>query len=237
MSASGALPPPSPFAELSATLFARHRSLDEALSRIAEVGRDALTNCVAASITVIDRGHPATLGSTGELAVALDASQYAAGRGPCLEAARTSQTTVVDDTRSDRRWVRFSTAAERVGVRSSLSVPMELHGQDVVGGFNAYAVVPTAFDERGREVGELFTAQAGAVVSNARAYWSAEALSRNLTAALETRGVIEQAKGVLVATLRISPDEAFEELRRRSQRENRKLNDLAAEIVADAAGA
>jgi AmiR/NasT family two-component response regulator len=106
-----------------------------------------------------------------------------------------------------------------------------------VGGFNAYAVVASGFDERDRRVGELFGVRAGPVVSNARAYWSAAALSRNLSAALETRGVIEQAKGVLVVTLRITPDEAFEELRRRSQAENRKVNDLAAEIVAEAARA
>ncbi|MET0326896.1 MAG: GAF and ANTAR domain-containing protein [Ilumatobacteraceae bacterium] len=235
MSAPGNLPPEPSIAALSSTVFARYRSLDEALDHVADVGRRSLGHCVAASITVIERGQATTVGSTGGIADALDTAQYAAGSGPCLTAAREDRVIVVEDIEHDRRWARFAEAGVAAGVRSSLSVPMDVFGDDVVAGFNAYADVPSGFDDDERRVGEQFARHAATIVSNARAYWAAAELTRNLAAALETRGVIEQAKGVLVATLRITPDEAFDELRRRSQRENRKLNDVAGDIVQAAA--
>jgi AmiR/NasT family two-component response regulator len=61
-------------------------------------------------------------------------------------------------------------------------------------------------------------------------------LSVNLAAAMEHRGVIEQAKGILMATNGCSPDEAFVRLRQRSQAENRKLRDIAVAIVDDVQG-
>jgi GAF domain-containing protein len=231
MSASGNLPSDSPVAALSSTVFAQYRSLDETLDHVADVGRRSLGHCVAASITVIERGQPTTVGSTGGIADALDTAQYAEGAGPCLTAAREHRVIVVEDTERDRRWAPFAAAGSSAGVRSSLSVPMDVYGADVVAGFNAYADVPSGFDDDERRVGELFARHAATIVSNARAYWSAANLTRNLAAALETRGVIEQAKGVLVATLGITPDEAFDELRRRSQHGNRKLNDVAGDIV------
>ena len=69
------------------------------------------------------------------------------------------------------------------------------------------------------------------MVANVVAYWAAFDLSRNLRAAIEHRGVIEQAKGIIMAATRCGPDEAFEMLRERSQTENRKLRDVAIEIV------
>jgi AmiR/NasT family two-component response regulator len=70
------------------------------------------------------------------------------------------------------------------------------------------------------------------VVANAVAYWTAVESSVNLTAAMEHRGVIEQAKGILMALHHCGPEEAFDLLRRRSQAENRKLRDIAIELVA-----
>ena len=76
-----------------------------------------------------------------------------------------------------------------------------------------------------------FALQASIVVANAHAYWASFELTRHLTAAMASRAVIEQAKGILMAVHRFSADDAFDRLRRQSQSENRKLRSVAADLV------
>jgi AmiR/NasT family two-component response regulator len=72
---------------------------------------------------------------------------------------------------------------------------------------------------------------ASVTLQNARAYWLADERSRNLLFALESRGTIDQAKGILMAREGITADQAFDVLCRASQRSNRKVHDIAEEIV------
>ena len=71
-------------------------------------------------------------------------------------------------------------------------------------------------------------------MANAQAYWTAFDATHNLSIALESRAVIEQAKGVLIARHGYSDDEAFAELRHRSQAANRKLREVAVDLVEQA---
>jgi transcriptional regulator with GAF, ATPase, and Fis domain len=103
-----------------------------------------------------------------------------------------------------------------------------------VGAMNLYSYRERAFGNRDRESGELFAAQASIVLANAQAYWDAQDLSRGLSEAMHSRAVIEQAKGILMAPGGIDEDAAFELLVRASQRENTKLRDVAAKVVANA---
>ncbi len=73
--------------------------------------------------------------------------------------------------------------------------------------------------------------QAAVALANAQAYWDAYQLGVDLRTAMQSRAVIEQAKGMLMATQRCSADEAFQILVRASQRENRKLREMADELV------
>ena len=104
------------------------------------------------------------------------------------------------------------------------------------GGFNIYGKLVGGFSDDDEQLCQAFAAQASIVVSNAHSYWSVFELSENLSKAMETRAVIEQAKGVLMSTHRIDADAAFEMLRERSQTSNRKLRDVAADVVDEAAG-
>ena len=99
------------------------------------------------------------------------------------------------------------------------------------GAVNLYSTARHGFSDDDATLAEGFAQQAAVVVANVVAYWAAFDLSRNLRAAMEHRGVIEQAKGIMMAATRCSPDEAFEMLRKRSQIENRKLRDIAIEVV------
>ena len=102
------------------------------------------------------------------------------------------------------------------------------------GAMNLYSTRERAFGPGEVELGRLFAAQAAIVLANAQAYWSARAKSEQLEQALESRAEIEQAKGVIMASTRCTPDQAFDLLVRQSQQQNRKLREIAAEVVYNA---
>jgi AmiR/NasT family two-component response regulator len=99
---------------------------------------------------------------------------------------------------------------------------------------NLYAHKEQAFDQAAAETGLLFAAQAAVVLVNANTYWDSRALNERLGEAMDHRALIEQAKGLLMAAQRCTSDTAFGYLVQASQRENVKLRDIAARVVADA---
>ncbi len=226
----------SGFDALARTLLTDDANLGDALRRVAGAGCGLLTNCVSASVTIIERERAITMGSTSDVAEALDDAEYSAGDGPCLTAARDRLVVRIDEAETDQRWPNFCRRAVEQGVHSSLSVPLRLSGDDAWGGFNIYASVPAGFTDDDEQLCEAFATQASIVVSNVQAYWASLELSRNLSKAMQSRGVIEQAKGILMSTHRVSADDAFNLLVARSQSGNRKLRDVAADLVRDALG-
>ena len=219
---------------LSRALLTEDSNLQAGLRRIAEAGCSLLANCAGASVTIIERNRPKTVAATNELAVSIDEGQYEVDDGPCLAAARESRVIRIDDVPADLRWPNYSVAATKAGILSSLSLPLHLETESYRGGLNVYGQVLGAFSDADEELGSMFAEQASIIVANTRAYWAAFEMTRNLTAAMESREVIEQAKGVLMVTHRLTADAAFDRLRLRSQAENRKLRDIAADVVADA---
>jgi GAF domain-containing protein len=227
--------PASPrFDALWRTVVSDDPNLQAALRRVAEAGSAVLSDCDSASITVIERGRPVTVGSTNDTAQALDDAQYAAGEGPCLAAAQELRTVRIDDMATDERWPTFAARARARGITSSLSVPIDVTAPDTFAGFNVYGTARGGFSEADEQLSQAFAGQAGVVVANAQAYFAAFELSRNIAKAMESRAEIEQAKGILMSTHHIDADTAFDLLRQRSQRTNRKLRDVAMDVVAEA---
>jgi GAF domain-containing protein len=226
----------SGFDVLTRTLLTDDANLGDALRRVAGAGCGLLTNCVSASVTIIERGRAITVGSTSDIAQALDDAQYSAGDGPCLTAARDGLVVRIDEADTDQRWPSFCRRAVEQGVHSSLSVPLSLSGDDAWGGFNIYGSVRAGFTDDDEQLCQTFATHASIVVSNVQAYWASLELSRNLSRAMESRGVIEQAKGILMSSRRISADNAFDLLVARSQTENRKLREVASDVIREALG-
>lgn len=106
-----------------------------------------------------------------------------------------------------------------------------------IGALNFYSRTPGNFDDGDEQLAGAFAAQAAIVLANTQAYWDARQLNEQLTQAMASRATIEQAKGVVMAGRRCGEDEAFEILVRASQRENRKLREIAEQIVHAAAEA
>ena len=216
-------------AELVALLRAGE-SWDETLQRVADLTCVTIPGCTTGSVTLWRADAPYTIVSTDELARTVDAAQYETLEGPCLDASRYGETYVVTDLATERRWPVFAAMARRHGVRSSLSLPLSVRGTPI-GALNLYSAERGAF-AGAVEAGRVFAAQASVAIANAEVYAASRRLAEQLQEAMASRAVIEQAKGVLMAEQRCSPDAAFELLRHASQRENVPLREIARRIVA-----
>lgn len=124
-------------------------------------------------------------------------------------------------------WPELARLAKRYSLRALICEPIHIDGA-VRGTFNLY--VRDLLGESTHVV-HLLAQNAAATIANAQVYAGARTLASHLETALESRGVIEQAKGILMAMQRCTADEAFDILRRASQRENRKLRAVAEAIV------
>jgi GAF domain-containing protein len=216
---------------LSRVVFAG-RTLEEVLAEITDIARRNIPGTESTSITLIrgDRGF--TAAHSGEMSLAADELQYAHGYGPCLDAGRGNVVLRVDDMRTETRWPDYAAKVQAEGVRSSLSVPLPYQGTSI-GALNNYSTEPEAFATPESLAAALEVAEAIAVaVFNADAHAQLGDQARNMRLAMDSRAVIEQAKGVLMAQRHIDADQAFDVLREASQRYNRKLRDIATGIVA-----
>ncbi len=223
--------PLAAFAELGRVKFTE-TSLDDVLSRVADLAQRALPGASDVSITLVRRGAPYTAAYTGELALALDERQYEHLRGPCLQAAAEHRTISVPDTATDDRWSGWAPRAAAAGVGSVLSVGLPVR-DGVSGALNVYGHRPAAFDDEAVVQAETFAEYAAVALANADAYHGAAGLALQLQAAMDSRAVIEQAKGIIMAEQRCSADDAFAFLAKISQHSNRKVRDVAAALVAD----
>ena len=204
--------------------------LNGMLTKITLLATETVPGCDLASITMLRRGEPRTPVFTDKTALELDEAQYDAGDGPCLAAIR-QRGVEQTQTAYETRWPTFSAAAAEAGVLACLSVPLA-DDRAVLGALNLYSTTTSAFDEEARNVACLFADQLGLAAANATAFVEAYELSQQLQQAMESRAVIEQAKGILMAAQDCDPDEAFQILVRASQNQNRKLRAIATEIVA-----
>jgi GAF domain-containing protein len=223
----------SPLEESLATLsrfFVGSGTLRDTLDRVAHLTVEAIGPADLVGLTMPVEGRPRTAVFTDPASPEIDQAQYDTGDGPCLEALRHARVFGVDSTSEPGPWPAFCKAARDHGIHSTLSLPMVV-GDEAVGAMNLYSHTEHAFTTDDRDAALQFAAQAAIVAANAHAYWGAQELSTRLSEAMKSRATIEQAKGVLMGTQRCGPDEAFDLLRRASQRENVKLRDIAQRII------
>jgi GAF domain-containing protein len=210
----------------------RELSMESLLQTVADLVTTVLPGSPDASVTLLVKEAPSTVASTARLAVDLDELQYQRGHGPCLHAARTGEAAEITDTRVDSRWPDYARHAADRGNLSSLSVPLVIDEDErVFGALNLYAQRPNAFDEDSRSTAMSFGPYAAVAAGNVHAYQTARDMAENLQAALETRAVIEQAKGVLIERYKVTPGHAFRLLAVASMNANRKLRDVADDLV------
>jgi GAF domain-containing protein len=208
------------------------RSLSDVLTEVTRIAARGIPGAEATSITLLRDDKAFTAAHYGEMALAADELQYEHGYGPCMDAGRGGVLLRVDDMHTEERWPDYvAHVVTATPVRSSLSVPLPYQGSSI-GALNNYSTKPAAFAtpeslQAGLEVAEVVAV----AVANADAHHQLGEQARNMRLAMESRAVIEQAKGVLMAQRHVTAEQAFEILREASQRYNRKLRDIALGIV------
>jgi len=206
------------------------RELSDVLTEIVSISRRALPGADATSITLIRDDRAFTAAFDGQIAMDADELQYERGYGPCLDAGRAGELFIVEDMTTEERWPDYARHAAERGVGSSLSVPLPFQGA-TIGALNNYAVRPRSFSETDVAVGEEVAAFVAIAVGNADAAARASQDVTNMRRAMESRSVIEQAKGILMERYKITAEQAFTLLTHASQRSNVKLRDVAEELT------
>jgi GAF domain-containing protein len=213
-----------------ARLFLDDEGTDAPLYQLTELALELIPGSSAAGVVAATDGTWIVTGSPAAI-TDLHRQQLQAGSGPLLEAVRYGEARRVDDVKQELRWPEACQALAALRLRSCLIVPLRTDRRPG-GALAVYGREPEAFAGSGQDIALLFAAQGGVAVRNATAYRNCRDLVTNLNAALESRAVIEQAKGILVAEHGCDPEVAFQELSRISQRTNRKVRELSADLVA-----
>ena len=191
-----------------------------------------LLDVAAAGLTLADeRGSLQVLASSTEQARLLELFQLSIDEGPCVECFTGSAPVLVADIAAQAsRWPRFAAEAARDGFASVHALPLRLRRQ-TIGALNLFGHAPgeLSADDVGLAQGLADTATIG--ILQERAVRRGETLSEQLQTALNSRVIIEQAKGVLAVTGELTMDSAFTALRSYARRNNLRLSDVARTIA------
>jgi ANTAR domain/GAF domain/PAS fold len=213
-----------------ATLAVTSIELRPALTRVGELAVQSLDGGGAASIAVGPPAGPDLLTSTDSVAQDADGAQHRAGQGPSWDAYDTGTVTVTERFGADARWPKL-TATDLPPVAAALPL---LDNDTVLGVLTIYAG-PGLSSAESIAQARILAGAAAMVVREHRVVDDLRTLERQLREALDTRTLIGQATGVLMARLSCGPEEAFAALVRLSQHQNTKLRVVAARLVAESA--
>lgn len=216
------------FADLARRLMAEE-TVEATMQVIVDAAVELIEGCDHASISHMRGQSLISASSNDAIGVALDGIQTGAEEGPCLDANRTGEVMATGDLRSDPRWPVYGPhAVEATGVHSSLALPLD-DGRRTVGALNLFADRPGTFGDEGSDPDA--EAIASILAAHATPALVASLLREDMAAALASRDVIGQAKGMLMARAGVDEEEAFALLRRASQRMQVKLAEVARRLV------
>lgn len=221
-----------------AALVAGGLSLDDLLAAVAQFAAHAIPGVDGAGVTALrpagSKMGIAAWSVTAPFVRQIDIIQYETlQEGPCITCMQERTVVISGSLGGDQRWPRFGGRVGRLGVASSLSLPL-LIGDQVVGSINCYAYATDVFGEHAVRLGTLFAGPAAVSVYNAQVIAEARDTAAQLQRALVSRTVIDQAIGIIRARSGGTAEEAFDRLRQISQTENTKLHDVARRMVEEA---
>jgi GAF domain-containing protein len=201
------------------------------LDRLVAACVDLLGASAAGLLLDDQKGNLSVVASSSEETRMLEVFQLQANEGPCLDCVRTGQAVSSDDLHAEQqRWPRFAPVALDVGFSSVSAVPMRLR-DETIGGLNLFHSNGDQVGEHERKLAQALAHVATIGILQQRSASRASTLTDQLQHALNSRVVIEQAKGVLAERHGVSMGEAFDALRRHSRNHNVKLTEHARSIV------
>ncbi len=204
------------------------RSPVEVFDAVTRVAVERVSGSEWASITQGRRGRFVTVAATDDRARAVDGIQYELRSGPCVDALLRDVVFWTDDLSGDGRWPEFARrAVAEHSVRSMLSYRLFVENDQVVAGLNLYSTRPAAFDREAHVIGTIVATHGALAVTTAAARQQIEQLGQ----ALVTNRDIGTAMGILMFRHKITREQAFDLLRVASQHSNRKLAEIALEVI------
>lgn len=214
------------FARTLVTDYAIDERLDTLCDEIVEV-----LGCSGAGVMLEDEaGDLRFVAASDDKVRQIEALQIELAEGPCLHAYRSGDVVVITDLSSDARFPTFSARAQAAGMSSVQSFPLRADDQ-CIGALNMYSERVAKFGEEEIDAGRVLADVCTTYILNSRTLAESYKLAGQLQRALDSRVVIEQAKGKLAEQLHIGVVDAFEVMRRYSRNNGRKLHDVAGEIV------
>lgn len=218
------------FATLADTLVDDYDAVD-LLQTLVDNCRDLL-DVTAAGIVLADfNGDLDVVASTSEASRLVEVMQLSARAGPCVECYITAGTVSVPDiSQSPDRWRQFRESAARQGFASIFALPMRLR-ETTIGALNLLRADTGELNERDVRAAQALADVATIGILHARSLHESDALREQLQRALNSRIVIEQAKGVVSQTRHVTMDEAFNLMRRYSRSHGLLLSRVAEQLV------
>jgi GAF domain-containing protein len=220
--------------ELHRALLGTH-GVEEFLHEMAVLAARLVDGGLSCGMIMQPGGKPAAVACSDPLAARVDQVQYELDDGPCLHAVRDGRMVRIEDTAGKARWPEFEAHAASHGIRSCLALPLNADGKPV-GALNLYAREASAFGAAEARLAENFADNASGALSLAIRLASHAALIEQLRSSLASRGVIDQAIGIVMAREHCTQDRAFAILRSASQNSNVKLRDIASAVVTSISG-
>ena len=210
------------FGEIARVLAAA-ADMQATFDAVVRLAAGTLDACDHAGISIVEGRAITSPASTGETPARVDAIQTQEDEGPCLDAIHQHELFYIRDVATEDRWPAFTRRVmAETDVRSILSARLYLE-EHTIGSLNLYATGADAFDDHDIALAAVFAAHAAIALDAAQR-------ERHLEAKAASRDAIGRAKGILMAHSGITDDEAFDLLRRASQRENVKLVEIANRI-------
>ena len=201
--------------------------LDNLCQRVTEV-----LELGGSGVTLLTEGRLSYVTGLSERVAELEQAQEHEQEGPCVDCSRSGRPVVVTDLASEsERWPTYTRVAVELGLRSAAGIPMTLGGKPI-GALDLYAHGPRDWPEEDVAAAQVLANLATAYLVNASKLHQQEELAQQLSGALTSRVVIEQAKGAVAASAGVTVDEAFQRIRTWARNHNASLRDVAGDVVA-----
>jgi GAF domain-containing protein len=211
-------------------LLKTQRTLPAQLEAVVAIVKRTVPSCDAAGVVLLVDGKPTSVAVTDRLTVEIDLVQYETGEGPCLSAMNDSEVVRINILERDSRFTRFAPGALDRGLNSVLSTPLLANGQSV-GALNMYSTKTNAFDSRTEEAVRPMAEYAGEAIGTSPLYAYSLDMVDGLVEDLESRALIDQAIGVLMATEEHTSENALGRLRELAMHSGESMRTVATWVL------
>lgn len=214
------------FARLLPTPYQVETALDELVT-----SATAVFDLAGAGVSLLEGDRLRFVSATSEPVTTLERIQELEQQGPCMDASHSGELVTAADLRDcAARWPQYCPTADRVGIRAVAGIPMSLNSEKL-GAVNLYSSVPREWPDDDLDAARVLADMATGYLVNANSWAQQQQVTEQLTRALESRTIIEQAKGIIASVHAISPAAAFDLIRKYARANQAPLHAVAHAIV------